>query len=449
MELWKIILEAAIVLVAIGLGVRTGGMGLGLWGVFGTGLLVFGFGLAPGSPPVSAFFIIIAVISASAAMQSARGIDYLVGIASKIIRRNPERITYVAPFVTFVFTMGSGTSNIFFALMPVIYETSHRSGVRPERPLTASTVASGLGITASPVSAAMAAYLTLLPADFTLAKILAITVPAAIVSIVAVALIQSRVGKDLKDDPEFLRRVEAGIVEPIPARADADAQQRDGQGQALPAGAARSAWLFLAGVAVVVLLGLFDGLRPVVTIGEKTGPLDMSTVIQLVMFTVALLIILLNKLDPADVIKQPLMTAGLVAAIALFGIAWMADTFISGNQTTIIDPLTEMIKDHPYLVAVGFFLVVGLTTSQSTATRTIAPIGLSALSPAVVTAMWTSLTGVWLFPANGSQIAAVELDKTGSTRLSKFPLYHSFTLPMLVSWVVSVGVGLLMATLVS
>ncbi|MFF0739303.1 anaerobic C4-dicarboxylate transporter family protein [Streptomyces sp. NPDC004111] len=447
MELWKIILEAAIVLVAIALGVRTGGIGLGLWGVFGTGLLVFGFGLAPGSPPVAAFFIIIAVISASAAMQSARGIDHLVRIASRIIRRRPERITYVAPFVTFVFTVGSGTSNIFFALMPVIYETSHRSGVRPERPLTASTVASGLGITASPVSAAMAAYLTLLPADFTLAKILAITVPSAIVAILAVSVVQSRVGKDLADDPEFARRVAEGVVEPVPARTDAGTGP--GEESDLPAGAARSAWLFLAGVAVVVLLGLFEGLRPVVTVGDKSGPLDMSTVIQIVMFTVALLIILTNRLDPADVIRQPLMTAGLVAAIALFGIAWMADTFISGNQTTIIDPLTELIKDHAYLVAVGFFLVVGLTTSQSTATRTIAPIGLAALSPAVVTAMWTSLTGVWLFPANGSQIAAVELDKTGSTRLSKFPLYHSFTLPMLVSWVVSVGVGLLIATFVA
>ncbi|WP_424211973.1 anaerobic C4-dicarboxylate transporter family protein [Streptomyces sp. BI20] len=444
MEVLKVILEAAIVLGAIGLGVRTGGIGLGLWGAFGTALLVFGFGMSPGSPPVAAFFIIIAVISASAAMQAAGGIDYLVRIASRIIRKRPGQITYVAPLVSFLFTVGSGTSNIFFALMPVIYETAHKNGVRPERPLTASTIASGLGITASPVSAAMAAYLTLLPGDFTLAKILMITVPSGILAIIAVSVVQSRIGKELKDDPEFQRRVAEGLVEPIPTRAERGQETAEAP---LPAGAARSAWVFGTAVVVVVLMGLFDALRPIVTVKDKAAPLDMSTVIQLVMFTVALIIVVWNKVEPAKVVRQPLMTAGLVAAIALFGIAWMADTFIAGNQTTLIDPLTALIKDHPYLVAVGFFLVVGLTTSQSAATRTIAPIGLAALSPATVTAMWTSLTGVWLFPANGSQIAAVEMDKTGTTKLGRAVVYHSFTIPMVVSWLVSVGVGLGIASL--
>ena len=190
-----------------------GGIGLGLWGAAGTAILVFGFQLDPGSPPVDAFFIIIAVITASAAMQAAGGIDWLVMIASRIIQANPSRITLVAPLVSFVFTVGAGTSNIYFALIPVIHETAYRNGIRPEKPLASSTVTSALGITASPVSAAMAAYLTLLPEDFTLPDILKITIPAAIVSCIVTALVQQRIGKELWEDPEYLRRVEAGEVE--------------------------------------------------------------------------------------------------------------------------------------------------------------------------------------------------------------------------------------------
>src|SRR4051794_23299420 len=179
MEYALVALQGVIVIAAIVMGVRTGGLGLGLWGVVGTAILVFVFHLPPGSPPVDAFFIIIAVITASSAMQAAGGIDYLVSIASKIIQRNPRRLTYVAPIVAFVFTVLSGTSNIFFALIPVIYETAYRNGQRPERALASSTVTSGLGITASPVSAAMAAYLVLMEGTgFTLPKVLLITIPS-------------------------------------------------------------------------------------------------------------------------------------------------------------------------------------------------------------------------------------------------------------------------------
>src|SRR6478736_395786 len=214
MEIFLVILQAVVVLGAIVMGVRTGGLGLGLWGVVGTAVLVFGFRLAPGSPPVDAFFIIIAVITASSAMQAAGGIDYLVSIASKIIQANPKRLTYVAPLVAFVFTVLSGTSNIFFALIPVIYETAYRNGQRPERALASSTVTSGLGITASPVSAAMAAYLVLMDGTgYGLPQILAITIPASIVACLATSVVQQRIGKELRNDPKYRARVRAGSVE--------------------------------------------------------------------------------------------------------------------------------------------------------------------------------------------------------------------------------------------
>ncbi|MFB9307714.1 anaerobic C4-dicarboxylate transporter DcuA/anaerobic C4-dicarboxylate transporter DcuB [Agromyces hippuratus] len=479
MDIVLVILQACIVIGAIVLGVRTGGIGLGLWGVVGTVILVFVFQLPPGAIPIDAFFIIIAVITASSAMQAAGGIDYLVAIASKIIQRNPKRLTYVAPLVAFVFTVLSGTSNIFFALIPVIYETAYRNGQRPERALAASTVTSGLGITASPVSAAMAAYLVLMDGTgYGLPQILLITVPAAIVACIVTSLVQQRVGKDLLDDPVFLKRVADGTVEvpaalqaryaakvgggaPVAAGGTGTATATGGSDAAadvppariehpVPPGGATAAWIFVTGTLLIVLLGLFPGLRP--AFPDETGelvPLGMSTIIEMIMFTVALVIILVRKVKPSLVVEQPLLRAGFVAAVALFGIAWMADTFISANEETIIEPLGAMIEANPLLLAVALFIVCGLTTSQSATTNTMIPIALAAgLAPGVITAMWPSLIGVWLFPANGSQIAAVETDLTGSTKLTQVPVWHSFTIPMLVSWVAVVGAGLLIQLVV-
>ena len=480
MEAFLVVLQAIVVLGAIVMGVRTGGLGLGLWGVVGTAILVFGFRLEPGSPPVDAFFIIIAVITASSAMQAAGGIDYLVSIASKIIQRNPKRLTYVAPIVAFVFTVLSGTSNIFFALIPVINETAYRNGQRPERSLAASTVTSGLGITASPVSAAMAAYLVLMDGTgYGLPQILAITIPAAIVACLATSFVQQRIGKDLLDDPEFLKRVRAGTVavpaalqakyeakfggegtaatatatavagggpaDPTPTRGSTRSDKAVVVEHVVPEGGKPAAIIFIIGTLLVVALGLFPGLRPAFPNEDgELVPIGMSPVIEMVMFTVALVIILVRRLKPQVVVEQSLLRSGFVAAVALFGIAWMADTFIDANQETIIEPLGALIEQQPLWLAVALFLVAGLTTSQSATTNTLIPIALaSGLAPGVITAMWPSLIGVWLFPANGSQIASVETDLTGSTKLTQVPIWHSFTIPMLVSWVAVVLAGLL------
>jgi len=199
-----------------------------------------------------------------------------------------------------------------------------------------------------------------------------------------------------------------------------------------------------------VLLGLFPGLRPSFPDEEgELAPIGMATIIEMVMFTVALVIILVRKVKPATVVEQPLLKAGFVAAVALFGIAWMADTFISANEETIIEPLGAMIEANPLLLAVALFIVCALTTSQSATTNTMIPIALAAgLAPGIITAMWPSLIGVWLFPANGSQIAAVETDLTGTTKLTPVPIWHSFTIPMLVSWGAVVIAGLLIQLVV-
>jgi anaerobic C4-dicarboxylate transporter DcuA len=212
----------------------------------------------------------------------------------------------------------------------------------------------------------------------------------------------------------------------------------------VPVGGRTAAYIFMAGTLLVVVLGLFPGLRPAFPDAEgKLVPLSMTIVIEIVMFTVALAIILVRRVKPSKVVEQPLLRAGFVAAVALFGIAWMADTFIAANEETIIKPLGELIQAQPLLLAVALFIVCGLTTSQSATTNTLIPIAIAAgLAPGVITAMWPSLIGVWLFPANGGQIASVETDRTGSTKLTQVPVFHSFTIPMLVSWVAVVLSGL-------
>jgi len=201
----------------------------------------------------------------------------------------------------------------------------------------------------------------------------------------------------------------------------------------------------MAGTFLIVLLGLFPALRPAFPDAEGTlVPLSMTYVIEMVMFTVALVIILVRRVKPSSIVEQPLLKAGYVAAVALFGIAWMADTFISANEETIIKPLGELIKAQPLWLAVALFIVCGLTTSQSATTNTLIPIAITAgLAPGIITAMGPALIGVWLFPANGGQIASVQTDRTGSTHLTQVPIWHSFTIPMLVSWVAVVASGLL------
>jgi anaerobic C4-dicarboxylate transporter DcuA/anaerobic C4-dicarboxylate transporter DcuB len=436
----QLVLQLITVIVFIYLGVRMGGIGLGLWG--GAGVLFFAFVLneAPGEPPINAMLIILAVITAASAMQAAGGMDYLVKIASNIIKANPKNITFVAPIISFFFTVGSGTSNIFFSLIPVIEETAYKNDIRPERPLAASLVANGLAISASPVSAAMAVMVGLMePLGFDLTDILLITIPASLVAIVIGSFMQSRLGKELKDDPEYQRRVAAGEIE----------QREEAVVSELKPRAALSAYLFLAGVAAIILLGLFEDLRPVYEIApDEFERLDVTTTIQIAMLTVALLIVLLCQIGPGDVLKAPVFSSGMVGLIALFGIAWLADTFVVANEDTIVDVLGDLVLAAPLTFAIAIFAMAALTTSQSATTKSIVPIGIALAIPAqMMIAMWPSLIGVYFLPANGTQLAAVAMDRTGTTKIGNAVLNHSFMPNVIVMWIATVLVGLIVAAI--
>jgi anaerobic C4-dicarboxylate transporter-like protein len=417
-------------------------MGLGIWGAVGVAVLVFIFRLKPGEVPTSAILIILAVITAASVMQAAGGIDYLVTIAAKIIRSNPRYVTLIAPLVSYVFVVGAGTSNIFFPLIPVIYEVSYDSGIRPERPLSLSTIATGFGITSSPVSAAMAAMIGLLAAKGVgVGQIVAVTIPSSLVAIVVGSLVMMRYGKDLADDPVYQANLKAGKVPPPKKKEEAENAPK----VQLKKGAALSAYIFIAGVVAVVAIGLLNGKEFFGnTLYILVEGADMTIAIQLIMFTVALLILLLCKTNVADVVKQPVFSSGIIAIVALFGIAWLANTFIAAYNAQIVALLDNWVTAVPLFFAVAIFIFAALTTSQSATTNTIVPIGLAlpALGVGAIVAMWQALAGVYFLPANGNQLACVNTDLTGSTKIGKYVLNHSFMVPLLVCTVVAVGVGM-------
>ena len=433
---WFLIaIEGLVVIGFIALGVRTGGIGLGLWGGVGTLILVFGFGLDPGEPPVSAMLIIIAVIAAAAAMEAAGGIDYMVLIASKALRARPKSINFVAPYVSYLLCILTGTSNTFFSIIPVINEVAYANKIRPERPLAGSTVASALGITSSPVAAATATILPLVEVyDYDLVDVLLITIPASIVGVFLMSFVMSRHGADLEDSVEYRRRVDAGLVQPPSPASDI----------VLTRYAKRSVALFLGAVAVICIFGLFEGLRP--TIAAEDGgvePLSVTPIIQMVMLAAAALIVLLCKVKASDIPGTPIFRSGMVAMIALFGIAWMADTFIANNEDAIVEAMGGLAEKWPFMIAVAIFGVAALTTSQSAATRTMVPLGLAlGIGAGYMIAMWTAVVGVLFLPANGTQIAAAEADSTGTTTLGKRVIDHSFQLPLQVAWISTALVGI-------
>jgi anaerobic C4-dicarboxylate transporter DcuA/anaerobic C4-dicarboxylate transporter DcuB len=438
---WILVAVQGLVVIGfIALGVRSGGIGLGLWGGVGTLVLVFLFGLDPGEPPISAMLIIIAVVSAAAAMQAAGGVDYMVLIASRALRARPKALNFAAPYISYLLTILTGTSNTFFSIIPVINEVAYANKIRPERPLASSTVANALGITSSPVAAAMATLLPLVEIyNYDLIDVLLITIPASIIGILPMAFVMSRHGRDLEDDAEYKRRVEAGEVAPPAAAAEIT----------LAPYAKRSVAIFLAGVAAICLFGFFEGIRPTVAAeGGGVEPISITPLIQMFMLAAAALILVLCRVKAIDVPGTPIFRSGMVAMIALFGIAWMADTFIANNEDAIVQALGDLAERWPFMIAVAIFLVAALTTSQSAATRTMVPLGLTlGIGAGYMIAMWTAVVGVLFLPANGTQIAAAEADTTGTTSLGKRVVDHSFQLPLQICWVVTALAGIVIVWL--
>jgi len=377
---------------------------------------------------------------AASVMDAAGGIDFLVRIAERIIRANPKYVTIVAPLTTWSFTFLSGTGHIVYPLLPVIYETAHQSGIRPERPMAVATIASQQAITASPVAAATAAMIGLFAekglTQWGLPQILMVCVPATLTGVVVAAIVSMFLGKNLEDDKAYQARLKAGLIPSPQSAADRPP---------LKSSAKPSAILFLAGVALVVLFGFFPELRRLP--GAK-APLQMPIVIEIVMMAVAAVMLLVTKVDVDEVPKTSTLRAGVVAVIGIFGLAWLGDSFIAAHKDVIVPAIGQWAEQAPWTFAFGLFFASVLLYSQAATTRALMPLGMAlGIPPQFLIAMFPSVNGYFFIPTYGSLIAAINFDLSGTTKIGKYVLYHSFMIPGLVATSVAVTTGLFLARL--
>ncbi len=439
-------LELLVVLVCIFVGARIGGIGLGTVAGIGLVVLVFAFGLHPGVPPRTVLGMILCVVTAAATMQAAGGLDYLVVVADKALRIWPAGITIVAPIVTYVFTLAAGTGHIVYALLPVIAEVSRSAGVRPERPLSISTIASQQAITASPISAATVALLGLLaPAGIGLHQILLICIPSTFIGSLLGAVSVMWMGPELKDDPEYQERLAKGLI----AQA---ATTTVLQGKALTR--ARGAVIvFLIAALLVVALGLFPTLRPTYTVmmngQEKEQQLDMAPAIMIVMLAAAGVMMLAFKASPTAAVKGTIMNAGVVALISIAGLGWLGSSFFEGNRSLIIASISGVVQQHPWVFAFGLFALSVLLSSQAATVVTLMPVGVAlGLGAPALIAMFPAVNGYFFLPTYATLLAAISFDQTGTTKIGKYVLNHSFMRPGLVATISSVLIGFVLAKVV-
>lgn len=430
------ILQLAFVLVAIIIGARLGGIGLGVMGGIGLAILVFGFGLQPTSPPIDVMLMIAAVISAASCMQAAGGLDYMVKLAEKLLRKNPSHVTILSPIVTYLFTFVAGTGHVAYSVLPVIAEVATETKIRPERPLGIAVIASQQAITASPISAATVALLGLLTGfDITLFDILKITIPATIIGVLVGALFSMKVGKDLIDDPEYKKRLEEGYLNTKKVEIKDIHNKRP---------AVISVLIFILATVFIVFFGSFDSLRPSFVIDGEAVKLGMSAIIEIVMLSAAALILLLTKTDGMKATQGSVFPAGMQAVIAIFGIAWMGDTFLQGNMLQLTQSIEGVVRQMPWLFGIALFVMSILLYSQAATVRALMPLGIAlGISPMILIALFPAVNGYFFIPNYPTVVAAINFDRTGSTRIGKYILNHSFMMPGLVSTIVAIALGLL------
>ena len=427
------LIQLLFVLVCIIVGARIGGIGLGVMGGLGVAILTFVFGLEPTAPPIDVMLMIAAVISAAGAMQAAGGLDFLVKIAEKLLRRHPQYVTILAPLVTYTFTFLAGTGHVAYSVLPVIAEVARETKIRPERPLGIAVIASQQAITASPISAATVALLGLLAGfDITLFDILKITVPATLIGVLVGAFASMRVGKELVDDPEYQRRLASGELD------DTHVELNDIKNLF---SAKLSVILFIAATVLIVLFGSIPSMRP--TFDGRT--LGMPSLIEILMLTTAAIILLVTKTSGAKAAQGSVFSAGMQAVIAIFGVAWMGDTFINGNLAQLTGSIESIVTKMPWLFGVALFVMSILLYSQAATVRAIMPLGIAlGLNPMLLIALFPAVNGYFFIPNYPTVVAAINFDRTGTTKIGKYILNHSFMMPGMVATIVAIVVGMLL-----
>ena len=430
-------IQFAVVLLCILIGAQVGGIGLGVFGGIGLAVMAFGFHIQPTSPPIDVMLMIMAVVSAAAAMQAAGGLDYLVRVATRVLHRNPRYITFIAPAVTYAFTVVAGTGHVAYSVLPVIAEVSRRNGIRPERPLSMAVIASQFAIVASPVAAAVVSVVHYLePQHITLIDVLKVTVPSTILGIGLACVFVNRMGKELADDPGYQQRLKD------PEYVKLNAVEAVAEDAPLKPTAKTSVRIFLVAALLVVLMGAVKGLRPVFG-GEHMG---MAHTIEIVMLSAAALIILVCKPDGNEITQGSVFHAGMRAVIAVFGVAWMGDTLMQAHLPELKAAVSSLVETAPWTFAFSLFVLSVLVNSQGATVATLFPVGIALGVPApILIGTLVAVNGYFFIPNYGPIIASIDFDTTGTTRIGRYIFNHSFMLPGLLSMALSLALGLLFA----
>ncbi|EKN5103806.1 anaerobic C4-dicarboxylate transporter [Yersinia enterocolitica] len=431
-----IAVELVIVLLAIFLGARLGGIGIGFAG--GIGVLVLAIiGVKPGSIPFDVISIIMAVIAAISAMQVAGGMDYLVQQTEKLLRKNPKHITILAPLVTYFLTIFAGTGNISLSALPVIAEVAKEQGIKPCRPLSTAVVSAQIAITASPISAAVVYMSSVMEGHgVSYLHLLMIVIPSTLLAVFVMSLIVSWCfNSKLSDDPIYIKRLEEGLV-----------TLRGDTVKVIKPRAKTSVLLFLAGVLCVVAYAIINS----PSVGLVATPLMNTTnAILIIMLSVATITTMVCSVDTDSILNSSTFKAGMSACICILGVAWLGDTFVQHNLDWIKETAGSLIQTHSWLLAVIFFFCSALLYSQAATAKALMPMAMALnVSPLAAIASFAAVSGLFILPTYPTLVAAVQMDDTGTTRIGRFVFNHPFFIPGTIGVVLAVCFGFVMGGLV-
>jgi len=440
-------LQLFVILGVLFFAARKGGIALGLFGGLGVVILVFGFGLAPGNPPIKVMLVMLSVIVAGSTLQASGGLDCMLQVAEKLLRKHPKYITILAPFSTVTLTFLCGTGHVVYTMLPIIYDIAIKTGIRPERPLAASTVAAQMGIIISPVSVAVVSLIAMLSGhlmmngqEVDLIGLLSITIPGTLTGVFVMGIWSMYRGKDLKDDAEF-----QDMIKDPEMKKYVYGENKTLQGVTLPGKQWASMWIFLGAIAVVAILGAMPELRPLI----KGKPLSMVLVIQMFMLLAGAIIYMVGGVKAKDVSGNAVFKSGMVAIVAVFGVAWMTKTMFGAHLGDIKETLGNVLQIYPWAYAVVFIFVSKLINSQGATLAAMVPIALSiGVAPGLVVAFAASCYGYFILPTYPSDLAAINFDRSGTTRIGKFVINHSFIIPGFIGVGTSLTVSYLVAKLV-
>lgn len=441
-------LQLALVLAVLFYGARKGGIALGLFGGIGVIALVFGFHLQPGKPPIDVMLVMLSVIVAGATLQASGGLDVMLQLAEKLLRKHPNYVTILAPLVTITLTFLCGTGHVVYTMLPIIYDISIKTGIRPERAMSASTIAAQMGIVISPVSVAVVSMVAMLSGhkmingeELSLVQLLSITIPAGYAGVIVLGIWSMFRGKDLDKDPEFLE-----LISDPESKKYVYGSTATLLGVKLPQTQWNAMWIFFGAIAVVAIVGAFPSLLPAWEIKGKMKILSMVDVIQMFMLAAGAIIFVVCNVKTKELVTNEVFKAGMTAVIAVFGIAWMTATMFGAHTAEIKASMGGIVKAYPWAYALVLLLVSKLINSQGAALAAIVPIALGVgVPPGVIAAFAAAAYGYFILPTYPSDLAAISFDRSGTTKIGKFVINHSFLAPGLIGVGTASAIGYLLA----